>query len=177
MKISEVLSFKDGVSNFLDLNKIFDIEHAEFQRIYLDGIIHENPIAEFNLRLNHAYSVIVPLLSDSINYFFLIRRKNFEIESVLSELRKSLEELSIESDNNLLQFLKSEYNEDEELYYYYYKIELNKMFLIPFIWSSISSGYRTIYPSGIFDVFIYDTQNKILVNIYDDRGMVILNLV
>jgi hypothetical protein len=85
-----------------------------------------------------------------------------------------LDLLSINIPNNCI---KREFHiEEDELYIQLFFFEVNFDDILKYLWGLLSSNFRGIEPFLQMEIFFISKDLKTLINVYDDRGMDILEL-
>ena len=155
-----------------DLANVFNVglfnRFKNCERRYLDHI--SRSLVGFIDILDQVQDVIKPQIGDDC--FICIRTSSYSQIKDLNKEILPLLELGVKLPDRII--YKQLYNDDDELYYCYSFFEW-KNSIKPFLWLNLSNNYPNIKPIFDLDLFFISKDISKIINVYDDRGIDILN--
>lgn len=156
-----------GLANVFNIGLFNRFNSCE--RNYLDHIPQN--LRGFIVNLDMLHDLILSHLGEDI--FVCVRTSSHnKIKELKNELI-SLSEIGLELPDEIIQ--AQLYSDDDELYYCYSFFEWTDL-IKPLLWMSISNNYSNISPKFDLDIFFVSKDVNKLINVYDDRGVDILNI-
>jgi hypothetical protein len=108
-------------------------------------------------------------------YIGMIYTDNKYTKKLQKKTLDSLEFLNICIPENCIR--REFYIDDDELYIKLFFFEINIDDIKKYLWGLLSTNFRGIEPFLQMEIFFISNDLKTLINVYDDRGMDILELI
>lgn len=105
--------------------------------------------------------------------FICIRTSSYDQVKDLNKELLTLSDFGIKLPNKIV--CSQLYSDDDELYYCYSFLEWEGS-IKTLLWLNISGNYPNIKPMFDLDLFFVSKDVRKIINVYDDRGLDILNL-
>jgi hypothetical protein len=147
------------------------ISDAEIRRIYLYDLIPKNENCSGVIRFLKLLAEIEKIITDELGQKMDCCLRYGSIENPFDRYSEYCENMKIFGLNIESDFRTVEYSESNERYYTYILRTIIPEEIKTLIWISIANGTTNVEPRSSASVFFFNTQVRIVINIYDDRGM------